>query len=126
MGSTSFRGLTRSERTLLDAFLAHDFPGVDDLRREVPEARVRSGCPCGCGTLEFDIDRQDGPPDSGVVEHPVEFEGVVLNEHGSPIGGLLLFVKKGHLSSLEVYSYSEGPLPLPDPDRVEWVSAPRS
>ncbi|HEU4946745.1 MAG TPA: hypothetical protein VFT31_06295 [Kribbella sp.] len=40
------------------------------------------------------------------------------------IGGLLLFVKDGLLSSLEVDSYDE-PLPLPEPRQVIWENVPR-
>jgi len=124
--SASFRDLTNSERELLDGLLAHDFSGADDLRQQVAIARVRSGCHCGCGTLEFEKDLEGEPPDPAAVERPVDLEGVVLNAQGSPVGGLLLFVRQGHLSSLEVYSTAGEPLPLPSPDRVDWVAVPRS
>jgi hypothetical protein len=44
----------------------------------------------------------------------------VVDADGEVIGGLLLFIDKGRLSSLEVYSLVDDPLPMPLPERVQW------
>ena len=49
-------------------------------------------------------------------------EGEVLDEEGDPVGGLLLFLLSGRPYDLEVYSYADTPLPLPEPERVRWVN----
>lgn len=48
----------------------------------------------------------------------------MLGAEDDDIGGVLLFLKDGLLSSLEVYSYDE-PLPLPEPHQVIWKNVPR-
>jgi hypothetical protein len=55
---------------------------------------------------------------------PVEVEGRVLDADAEDIGGLLLFLEEGLLSSLEVYSHFD-PLPLPELSQVIWQTLPR-
>ena len=113
------RGLTAVERTLLDAFLAHDFPGVEELRAQARQATASQGCACGCGTVDLQV--SDDLPRS-VAESPVPVEGTVVGAGGEPTGGLLLFVEEGRLAGLEVYSF-DGPLPLPRVEQVRWSRA---
>jgi hypothetical protein len=48
-------------------------------------------------------------------------DAVVLSEVGEGIGGVLLFVNDGYLSTLEVYDYRGGPiLPFPSVDRLRF------
>jgi hypothetical protein len=47
-------------------------------------------------------------------------EGKVVGADGEQIGGLILFVTDGRLSSLEVYDFVDERLPMPSPDRVRW------
>ncbi|MGW5365472.1 hypothetical protein [Actinopolymorpha pittospori] len=122
MGSRDLRPLWRVERELLDALLTHDFPGVEPLREQAPSVLATRGCECGCGTV--DLAPQDADLPTSASDSPVVVEGRVLDADGNDIGGLLLFLKDGRLSSLEVYSYDE-PLPLPDLGRVLWQSVPR-
>ncbi len=44
----------------------------------------------------------------------------MIGMKGESIGGLLLFVDDGRLSSLEVHSLVDDPLPMPLPERVRW------
>lgn len=106
------RPLTTGERALLDALLAHDFPGAAELRAQAPSVRARRGCRCGCGTIGLIPDETSAV--SAAVS-PVPVEGVI-----GAVGGVLLFLTEGRLAALEVYSW-DGPLPLPPPDQVEWV-----
>ncbi len=117
------RPLTDSERALLDAFLSHDFRGVEELRTQVGRLRGSSGCTCGCGTLDLHV--PDTLPRSS-ADGPVPVEGTVVSADGQPTGGLLLFVEDGRLSGLEVYSLTDDPLPMPDLVHVRWHPAVQS
>src|SRR4051794_479990 len=102
MGSRDLRPLWRVERELLDALLAHDFPGVEPLREQARSVLASPGCECGCGTV--DLAPKDADLPTSASDNPVVVEGRVLDADGNDIGGLLLFLKDGRLSSLEVYS----------------------
>ena len=116
MGSTEQRRLSHVERSLLDDLLAHDFAGVEPLREQAGNVLASRGCECGCGTINLTPQEQDARRSSS--SSPAEVEGRVLGADGEDIGGLLLFLKDGLLSSLEVYSYDE-PLPLPELSRAK-------
>lgn len=122
MVSTEQRRLSQVERSLLDDLLAHDFAGVAPLREQARNVLASRGCECGCGTINLTPQDQDAPRSTS--RSPAEVEGRVLGADGEDIGGLLLFVKDGLLSSLEVYAYDE-PLPLPEPRQVIWENVPR-
>jgi hypothetical protein len=107
---------------LLDDLLAHDFAGVEPLREQARNVLASRGCDCGCGTINLTPQDQDTPRSTSTS--PVEVEGGVLGADGEDIGGLLLFLKDGLLSSLEVCSYDE-PLPLHEPRQVIWETVPR-
>jgi hypothetical protein len=49
------RPLTRPERVLLDAFLAHELPGVGELRAQARATTATRGCTCGCGTIDLHV-----------------------------------------------------------------------
>ena len=101
------RPLTRTERSLLEALLDHDFDGVAELRAQVEHATASSGCECGCGLIDLQV--PDHLPVSSAAG-PVPLEGTVLDARGEAIGGVLLFVEHGRLAGLEIYSDDE-PLP---------------
>jgi hypothetical protein len=122
MGSTEHRRLSQVERALLDDLLAHDFAGVEPLREQARNVLASRGCECGCGTINLMPQDQDAPRSTS--SSPTEVEGRVLGADGADTGGLLLFLKDGLLSSLEVYSYDE-PLPLPEPRQLIWEKVPR-
>jgi hypothetical protein len=118
------RPLTTNEALLLAELLAHEFEGVEQLRIQSRALTARRGCDCGCGTVEL-VPQDDAPPRSR-AQNPVPCEGVVRGDDGTPIGGVLLFVKDGLLSSLEVYETCGHPLPLPTSDQVEWMHIDRA
>jgi hypothetical protein len=109
--------LSEDERTLLNAFLSHDFPGVQELREQALHVTAKKGCQCGCGTIDFVLDetqvRRSASP------NPVPVDAVVEGGKGDAVGGLILFVRDGLLQSLEVYSHAD-PLPLPTAEQVTW------
>jgi hypothetical protein len=52
------RPLTPAERAVIEHLLSPDFPGVEELRAQVPHARVRARCGCGCPTIDLVVDRE--------------------------------------------------------------------
>lgn len=110
--------LTEDERTLLDALLAHDFPGVNELREQAQVVKAKKGCTCGCGTIDFVADTARLPRSDAAS--PVPVEGVMKDVDGNSVGGLILFVEYGILSSLEIFDCGTGPLPLPVVEQVTW------
>lgn len=111
------RPLTTAERTLLDGILAQPFPGAEALREQLPHVLAAPGCTCGCGTIDLLPSTTDLP--RSTASSPVD-AGEVVNEHGSGVGGLLLFLEDGLLSGLEVFAYEDTPLALPTPAQVCW------
>lgn len=113
---TDARPLSANEGALVDALLTPDFPGVEALRDQAKSLLARSGCSCGCGTI--DLLPQGDPPHSAAV-NPAPSEGLIRNADGDEVNGLLLFIRHGLLASLEVYSFDD-PLPLPNVALVEF------
>ncbi len=111
------RPLTQGERQLVEAMLAHVGElEASALRLQLDVAEVRSGCPCGCGTIDFLLP-ETVPARSPRAGSGVLVEGDVLNEDGEAVGGLLLVVGDGRLSDLEVWSVGD-PLMLPPVERA--------
>jgi hypothetical protein len=49
----SSRPLTAREQAVLEALLAVDFPGAEDLRRQAAGVVVVGTCACGCPSIDF-------------------------------------------------------------------------
>ncbi|MFF0578901.1 hypothetical protein ACFY19_15580 [Streptosporangium saharense] len=86
------------------ALLARDFPGVEELRRQVPSVIVARNCGCGCATVDFRIGEEPPTPGKELIS-----SAYVRGRND----GVLLFVKDGRLLSLEIYSSDGDPAPLP-------------
>jgi hypothetical protein len=110
------RALTSNERAVLNAFLLHEFDGVEALRVQARQVLASPGCSCGCGSIDLHAPNDTPMSSAG---SPLPVEGEVLGDDGKPIGGLLLFLDDGRLTGLEVYSFDD-PLPMPLPDQVRW------
>jgi hypothetical protein len=41
---------------------------------------------------------------------PIPAEATVLDAEGQPLGGVIVFLKEGYLSMLEVYSFGVSPI----------------
>ncbi|SEA31530.1 MULTISPECIES: hypothetical protein [unclassified Mycobacterium] len=93
--------MTLSEAKLVNAFLAFDFPGVEQLRAQARSLLVTSGCDCGCGTLNLHPVGDDLPVSDAA--RPVEITGDIFDGNGNAIGGVLLCPFDGLLAILEVY-----------------------
>jgi hypothetical protein len=109
--------LSTDERSVLEALLAHEFPGVRQLREQALYVLAKRGCECGCGTIDFVPDGTSVP--RSAASSPAPVKGRVRDTDGEEVGGLILFLKDGMLQSLEIYSYDQ-PLPLPSLEQVTW------
>jgi hypothetical protein len=106
------RPLTPDESESLDCLLRADFPGVDVLREQAEKARVVGGCGCGCPTVNLEVDlrrSRRADPGRGVLS------AWVLDDEGA---ALLLFVREGKLSGLEISWMDEPPKSFPACDQL--------
>lgn len=105
------------------ALLGHaEFDGRDGLLEQIDTARVVGRCGCGCATVDLEV---TGPPVTEAVSSPLPNEANVIGPDGKEIGGVLVFVKNGKLSTLEVYSYTERPIsPLPSVSDLDLYRLP--
>jgi hypothetical protein len=98
------RPLTGREAAILEFMLSAGFPGDDVLREQAARAVVIEQCTCGCATIDFGVD-------AGAPVAP-EFQGAPLvqtraREMDDHPAALMLFVRDGRLSSLEIVWYDE-------------------
>ena len=111
-----WRLLTDRERALLRAIVDQPFPESQDLLAQVEGAEAQQGCDCGCGTINLRVDRAAARL-VALKSSLAPGEAEVLSEAGASEGGLILFVRDGYLSCLEIYSHGE-PAALPPVDRI--------
>jgi hypothetical protein len=81
------RPLSDRERSVLDALLGADFPGVEALRDQARSVQVEGRCDCGCPTIRFS---------SAPGRHRLVAEGA--SDEGQDV---LLFAGERGLDSLE-------------------------
>jgi hypothetical protein len=109
------RPLRPDESAALSYLLAADFPGAEDLRRQAEVVSVVGDLGDCCPTIEFRVDA-DAAPQATVAE-PVPVEA---RSRRGPARELLLFVRDGWLTSLELVHYEEEPGPERFPDPAEF------
>jgi hypothetical protein len=98
------RALISDEIRVMDQLLSLDFPGASELRLQQAHARVVGRCQCGCATVDLAVDVSSAPPARGVPS-PIPAEAEVVGEDEQPVGGVIVFLKDGYLSGLEIYSH---------------------
>ena len=103
--------------------LSADDPRIEPLREQAAAARVIGTCPCGCATIYLEVDPAKARVATGLAHDAVNSHSC---EHADleRVRELILFVKDGWLSSLEVVYYGASPPRLlPDPTEMEspWV-----
>ncbi|CCH17705.1 hypothetical protein [Micromonospora lupini] len=79
------RPLSVIERDVIARLLSVPFPGRDELRAQLPFARVEGRCGCGCVTVNLAVDRAAAPaavsssaPVSADISDDEFYAGVVL------------------------------------------------
>lgn len=85
-------------------------PSALELTSQISQLRVVGRCGCGCASVEF---RQPADGEKAVIVADAE-----ASTHSGEKIGLFVWALDGRLSGLEVYSYSETPAPLPDPETI--------
>ena len=117
MRSIQPRRLASEERALLEFLLSAEFFGREELRAQLPRVEVTGTCECGCGTVDLTV---KGQAARAICREPIPVEA-----RGAGLD-VLLFVRDGLLSSLEIVSYGDArPLPYPRPgDLSLWTPAP--
>jgi hypothetical protein len=107
----SLRELTEVERGALDAMLSLEFEGVAELREQAKSVRAWRSCECGCGSIGLEVD--PSAPRSSAESGVAPVDGV-FGDGSADGGGLILFLRNGWLSELEVWSYGYDPAPMPE------------
>ena len=116
---TECRPLTERERELLEFMLTADFPGRDELKAQANGAEVCWECACGCGTINVELKE---PYIRAATREPIPVEA-----YGKG-ADVLLFVRPGLLSSLEIVNHGDArPLPYPSANNLQlWVPPHRA
>ena len=112
------RALLPEEReALLLSFVGLDGPMRAALSAQVEAARVgRYDCPCPCASVGLVVDKTKVPPLS-VWEAPVG--GVsIYDPDGEFMGGVLVWIDDGYLSSIEVWWMDEPISPIPPREQL--------
>ena len=103
---TEPRPLTRAERRLLDFLLSAEFPGRDELKAQAAAAQAVGACECGCGAIDLTV--HHSAPRSSCRE-PIPVEAYDTNTE------VLLFVRDGALSSIQIVGRLGNQHPTPYP-----------
>jgi hypothetical protein len=112
------RPFTEKERELLEFMLSVDFPGRDELKTQAGCAEVDWECDCGCGTFTVELKES--------CARAASYEPIPVEAYREGLD-VLLFVREGYLSSLEIVDYLDvRPLTFPSPKELKlWVPPPQ-
>ena len=103
-GSPFPRPLTAREAETLKFMLSAAFPGNEVLREQASRALVVEHCTCGCATIDLGL-QSDAPVAPEIQGAPlIQTRARDMDAHPA---GLMLFVRDGRLSSLEIVWYDE-------------------
>jgi hypothetical protein len=103
-GSPFPRPLTGRETETLEFMLSASFPGNEVLREQAAQALVVQRCTCGCATIDLGL-HSDAPVAPEIQGAPlIQTRARDMDAHPA---GLMLFVRDGRLSSLEIVWYDE-------------------
>jgi hypothetical protein len=99
--------------------LSVDFPGVEKLRDQAQTARVIGRCECGCATVGLHVDESLPIADEIQQSNAVDAAGRPRAD-GVPAPELILFVKGGRLSEIEIVWYTDNTIcEFPPSDEFE-------
>ncbi len=114
------RLLTGLESAVVGKLLAEGGVEAGEYLCQVAQAQVVATW--GEGSPSVDLVVLPGPARAAGRAGGIIAEGAVSDQHGSPIGELILWVEDGWLSGIEYVWYTdERPAALPDPDQVQVV-----
>ncbi len=118
------RALQALELEVLSELLCMEFAGAQDLRLQLPHATVVGRCECGCATVDLQVDPRWALP-APVSKSPIPAEASVTDDRGREIGGILVFLDRGYLSCLEIYSAADPITAWPDAAHRHPMLVPR-
>jgi hypothetical protein len=112
------RALLPEEReALLLSFELLDGATREALRAQAAAAKVgRYDCPCPCASMGLVVDKTKVPPLS-VWEAPVG-DVSIYDPDGEPLGGVLVWIEDGYLSSIEDWWLDEPISPIPPREQL--------
>ena len=104
------RGLTETERSIIERILAQDPVNARELRRQLDRAEVIDEFGPGDPSVFLSVDKANSPQ-SALASPP---ELVAQDEHGTTIH-IQLHVRDGYLYELEFYTYGDAVIGQIDP-----------
>jgi hypothetical protein len=114
MTVTDERPLSEDEIALLQWLVDHGRPDAPKYRSQIPQLRVVSRCGCGCPSIDvaMGLSRKAG------ASHIIA-DGEAESPEGAHVG-IILHVRDGEISELEVYSITgeDTVFTLPKPERI--------
>lgn len=100
---------------MIERLLSVEFRDVDYFRRQIPAITVTAMCDCGCGTMEFEVDKTKAQRAPSRAWR----DGTDILVEGDSQSWLMLFQDDGWLSELE-HVAAHGPRPQDlDPAAIE-------
>lgn len=116
MTAATFRSMSTRERQIIDALLAHDFPGRAHVREQLATATAR--VIDEQGSLEFEVTSRESAP----VVKRVATEAWYRDDDGVCVS-LLLHVSDGIVRELEIYKDDSSPIiRAPEPSMLDLSS----
>lgn len=112
------RDLKTEERAVLEFLMTAEFPGRDDLNDQLKSVMAVGVCDCGCGTIDLAVKDRDA--------RATTHAALSVEAFGSGVD-VLLFVRDGILSCLEIVPHSdERPVAYPAPAALELRARPKN
>jgi hypothetical protein len=105
-----WREQTQRERQVVETILLADFPGRDEVGKQLRGARVRDDCECGCGS--FAVEQRQGMPSAPESGALLNVEG---EDDNGTLVGLFIMVREGYVEYVECYGLARSPVSLPLP-----------
>jgi hypothetical protein len=117
-----FRVPTDREREILELLLSVEMDGIEELRAQMPFARV-ARWDCGCSSFSIEVDRTSAPQ-SSITRSPAVEAITWEREDVNAAFDLLLWVDDGWLAGVEIVDYVdlhglESPREIPPPE--DWL-----
>lgn len=107
------RPLTPEERRLARWMLEHGIPEAHAFLPQLERARVVSRCPCGCASIDLEIEGRAAPGGGMRVLGDFVFGGE------DNLAGAFIYEQGGVLSGIEVYGLAgDAPSTLPAPEAL--------
>lgn len=105
--------LTQREQAVLEALLAIDFEGAENLRRQIANVVVVGRCDCGCPSIDFQHHQGSGMSVRVNASVPTSHDGLFLYTVEDPDQGEVL-------GGIEWVGVGEtNPDELPPPERLD-------